>query len=51
MGSTDPDSGSTFSKAMEIHTLELPKLPEHGGLSHPGRFDTLTTAQEYAEPQ
>jgi predicted transposase/invertase (TIGR01784 family) len=24
----DPDSGSTFSKAMEIHTLELPKLPE-----------------------
>jgi predicted transposase/invertase (TIGR01784 family) len=24
----DPVSGSTFSRAMEIHTLELPKLPE-----------------------
>ncbi|MDR2787696.1 MAG: Rpn family recombination-promoting nuclease/putative transposase, partial [Candidatus Accumulibacter sp.] len=24
----DPDSGSLFSKAMEVHTLELPKLPE-----------------------
>jgi predicted transposase/invertase (TIGR01784 family) len=24
----DPDSGSTFSRVMEIHTLELPKLPE-----------------------
>jgi predicted transposase/invertase (TIGR01784 family) len=26
----DPDSGSLFSKVMEIHTLELPKLPEQG---------------------
>jgi predicted transposase/invertase (TIGR01784 family) len=26
----DPDSGSLFSKLVEIHTLELPKLPEHG---------------------
>jgi predicted transposase/invertase (TIGR01784 family) len=26
----DPDSGSLFSKAMEVHTLELPKLPEQG---------------------
>jgi predicted transposase/invertase (TIGR01784 family) len=26
----DPDSGSLFSRAMEIHTLELPKLPEQG---------------------
>jgi predicted transposase/invertase (TIGR01784 family) len=26
----DPDSGSLFSKTVEVHTLELPKLPEHG---------------------
>ncbi|MDR2261100.1 MAG: Rpn family recombination-promoting nuclease/putative transposase [Azoarcus sp.] len=26
----DPDSGSLFSRAMEVHTLELPKLPEEG---------------------
>jgi predicted transposase/invertase (TIGR01784 family) len=26
----DPDSGSLFNKLVEIHTLELPKLPEHG---------------------
>jgi predicted transposase/invertase (TIGR01784 family) len=26
----DPDSGSLFSRAMEVHTLELPKLPETG---------------------
>ena len=26
----DPDSGSLFSKVLEVHTLELPKLPEHG---------------------
>jgi predicted transposase/invertase (TIGR01784 family) len=26
----DPDPGSLFSKMMEVHTLELPKLPEQG---------------------
>jgi predicted transposase/invertase (TIGR01784 family) len=26
----DIESGSLFSKAMEVHTLELPKLPEQG---------------------
>jgi predicted transposase/invertase (TIGR01784 family) len=26
----DSDSGSLFSKAIEVHTLELPKLPECG---------------------